>query len=158
MLVCRHQTFVPAPARSVWELVGQPNRHSEWWPEIVEVQGTRFGRGCSYCQVSRAEDGVTETTFLVERVEKFRELLVRCSDSGLYMRWLLTEARDGTFVDAEFGIDPERARRSDPGFDHVAVRSELRRSLHSSLDGLANAAGSPAPRTAPTESSGSSSA
>jgi hypothetical protein len=139
MLVCRHQAFMPASVPSVWELIGQPNRHSEWWPEVVEVQGTRFGRGCSYCQVSRTEDGVTKTTFLVERVEKFRELLVRCADSGLYMRWLLTEARDGTFVDAEFGIDPERATRNDPSFDHRTGKNELRRWLQSSLDGLAEA-------------------
>jgi hypothetical protein len=104
------------------------------------VQGKRFGRGCSYCQVARAEDGVTETTFLVERVEKFRELLVRCSDTGLYMRWLLTDARDGTFVDAEFGIDPEKAKQNDPDFDHVTSKNELRRWLQSSLDGLADAA------------------
>jgi hypothetical protein len=123
----------------------------------VEVQGTRFGRGCSYCQVSRAEDGVTETTSLVERVEKFRELLVRCSDTGLYMRWLLTEARDGTFVDAEFGIDPERAMRNDPSLDHVACKSELRRWLQSSLDGLADAAAFREPNIAPTAPSGSSS-
>lgn len=140
MLVCRHQTFLSMPAPGVWELVGQPNRHSEWWPEVLEVQGTRFGRGCSYCQVSRAEDGVTETTFLVERVERFRELLVRCADTGLYMRWLLTEARDGTFVDAEFGIDPEKAAENDPRFDPVAGKNELRRWLQSSLDGLAQAA------------------
>lgn len=127
------------PVPEVWELVGQPNRHSEWWPEVVEIQGSQFGRGCSYCQVSRAEDGVTQTTFLVERMEKFRELLVRCDDTGLYMRWLLTEARDGTFVDAEFGIDPERAAESDPRFDPLAGKAELRRWLQSSLDGLADA-------------------
>jgi hypothetical protein len=153
MLVCRHQAFLAVPVPSVWELVGQPSRHAEWWPEVVEVQGTRFGRGCSYCQVSRAEDGVTKTTFLVERVEKFRELLVRCADTGLYMRWLLTEARDGTFVDAEFGIDPELAMRNDPGFDHVAGKSELRRWLQSSLDGLADAV-SPTPQPASDRGSG----
>jgi hypothetical protein len=56
------------------------------------------------------------------------------------MRWLLTEARNGTFVDAEFGIDPEQAKRSDPGFDPDASKNELRRWLQSSLDGLADAA------------------
>jgi hypothetical protein len=43
-------------------------------------------------------------------------------------------------VDAEFGIDPEQARRNDPGFDDVASKSKLRRWLQSSLDGLADAA------------------
>jgi hypothetical protein len=145
MLVCRQQAFVPATVRSVWDLVGQPSRHPEWWPEIVEVQGKRFGRGCSYCQVSLGEDGLSETTFLVERIEKFRELLVRCAETGLYMRWLLTEARSGTFVEAEFGVDTERASEADPAFDYAARKSQLRHWLQTCLDGLADAAVLPVP-------------
>jgi hypothetical protein len=93
VLVCRHQALVPATPRSVWELVGQPNRHPEWWPEVIEVQGKRFGRGCEYCHVAREGDGVTETNFLIEKVEELKELLVRCEETGLYMRWRLTEVR-----------------------------------------------------------------
>jgi uncharacterized protein YndB with AHSA1/START domain len=142
MLVCRHQAFVAASAQSVWELVGQPDRHPEWWPEIVEVQGERFGRGCNYCQVTRDGEELSESEFTVERIEELRELLVRCAASGVYMRWLLTEAQDGTFVNAEFGIDPEIASTSAGGgdFDPDASRDRLRRWLSSSLDGLAAAA------------------
>ncbi len=105
------------------------------------MQGKRFGRGCEYCHVARdEEDGVTETTFLVERIEKLDELLVRCAETGMYMRWRLTEAQDGTFVDAEFGIDPEKASRADPDFDPVQSQNQLRGWLHSSLDGLSAAA------------------
>jgi uncharacterized protein YndB with AHSA1/START domain len=64
--------LVPATPRSVWELVGKPNRHPEWWPEVVEVQGKRFGRGCEYGHVAREGDAVTETTFLIEKVEELK--------------------------------------------------------------------------------------
>jgi polyketide cyclase/dehydrase/lipid transport protein len=139
VLVCRHQAFVPAPVPSVWELVGHPDRHPEWWPELVDVQGNAFGRGCSYCQVTRGEEGKSETTLIVEQVTELKELTVRCAESGLYMRWLLSDAQGGTFVDAEFGIDRDRAAEPEPQFDPEAARGELRRWLHSSLDGLARA-------------------
>ena len=31
---------------------------------------------------------------------------MRCQQSGWYSRWVLTEARDATFVDVEIGIEP----------------------------------------------------
>ena len=139
MLVCRHQAFVPAPASAVWELVGHPDRHPEWWPELVEVQGNDFGQGCSYCHVTRNQRELTETTLTVERLEEFKELTVRCAETGLYMRWLLSDAQGGTFVDAEFGIDPEKAAQPDSGFDPEVARAQLKRWLHSSLDGLSAA-------------------
>jgi uncharacterized protein YndB with AHSA1/START domain len=148
LLVCRHQALVPAPVRSVWDLVGQPNRHPEWWPGVVEVQGKHFGHGCEYCHVARDGDELSETTFLVERIEELKELLVRCAETGLYMRWRLTEARDGTFVDAEFGINPAKAAEHDPAFDPVASQNQLRSWLQSSLDGLSEAAAQQAPHEA----------
>lgn len=141
MLVARHQAFVAAPAQSVWDLLGDARRHPEWWPEIVEIRGCQsFGHGCSFCQVAREGDEVTETEFEVERLEDLKELMVRCSQNGTYMRWLLTEARDGTFVDAEFGMDPDAAAGSGRELDLKAERDRLRRWLQSSLDGLAGAA------------------
>jgi hypothetical protein len=138
VLVCRHQKFVAAPVKSVWSLVGEPARHPEWWPDVVEVQGKQFGLGCSYCQVSHDGEHTSETTFVIARKEELRELLVRCDDTGLFMRWLLTDAQDGTFVDAEFGMDPARA--SDHEFDAEAAKHRLRQWLQTSLDGLAVAA------------------
>ena len=129
---------MPAPVPRVWELVGHPERHPEWWPDVVEVQGKRFGRGCSYCHVTQDEHGVVETTLVIDRRTELKELAVRCAETGLYMRWLLSEAQDGTLVDAEFGIDPESA--TEPvELDGAAARADLQRWLHSSLDGLAGA-------------------
>lgn len=153
MLVSRHQAFVAAPVRSVWELVGHPARHPEWWPEIVEVQGKQFGHGCSYCQVAKEGDDVRESEFKVERLDDLKELLVRCDETGMYMRWLLTEAQDGTFVNAEFGIDPEKAAEDDPGFDPKASADQLRRWLESSLDGLVDVASLEMPQRAEQVSS-----
>jgi hypothetical protein len=139
VLVYRHQAFVPASVHSVWELVGHPERHPDWWPELVEVQGKGFGRGCSYCHVTQDERGLSETTLIIERLTELKELAVRCAETGLYMRWLLSDAQGGTLVDAEFGIDLTRASEPLPDFDTEAAQDELQRWLHSSLDGLAGA-------------------
>jgi hypothetical protein len=139
MLVYRHQAFVPAPVPRVWELVGHPDRHPEWWPELVEIQGERFGRGCSYCQVTQDERGVNEMTLIVEHVDEFKELAVRCAENGLYMRWLLSDAQGGTLVDAEFGVDPTKASTPSPDFDADRAKTDLERWLRTSLDGLAGA-------------------
>ena len=139
MLVLRHQAFVPASVPRVWELIGHPERHPEWWPELVEVQGERFGRGCSYCHVTHDERGVNEMTLIVERVTELRELAVRCDENGLYMRWLLSDAQGGTLVDAEFGLDPEKASTPPKDFEPEAAKTDLERWLRASLDGLVDA-------------------
>jgi hypothetical protein len=138
MLVYRHQAFVPAPVHRVWELVGHPDRHPEWWPELVEIQGEHFGRGCSYCQVTQDERGVNEMTLVVEHIDEFKELAVRCAENGLYMRWLLSDAQGGTLVDAEFGVDPTQASAATQ-LDADTAKTELERWLRTSLDGLAAA-------------------
>jgi len=62
------------------------------------------------------------------------------------MRWRLTEAQEGTFVDAEFGLDPRKAAESDPDFDPVRSKNRLRHWLQTSLDGLTEAAPADVPR------------
>ena len=140
MLVCRHQALIEAPATQLWDLLGDPRRHPEWWPRIIEVQGQDFGEGCSYCQISREEQGANEQTFLVEKLEDCRELSVRCTENGLYMRWLLTEAQGGTFVDAEFGLDPQAAAQT---LNPEQSKHDLRSWLHDSLDALKRASTAP---------------
>jgi hypothetical protein len=39
-----------------------------------------------------------------------REIKLRCTTSGYYSRWLLTEAQDSTFVDVEIGAEPTSIR------------------------------------------------
>jgi hypothetical protein len=51
---------------------------------------------------------------------------------GLYARYLLTPARDGTFVDAEIGIEPR-------GIERLVAGRFVRRWLAQSLEGLRRA-------------------
>jgi uncharacterized protein YndB with AHSA1/START domain len=106
MSVCRSQALINAPPSRIWDLVGDPRRHPEWWPRVVEVRGEQFEEGSRYAQVTREPTGRIETTMSVERLEDLREIHMRCTDTGTYTRWLLTEAQGNTFVDVEFGLDP----------------------------------------------------
>src|SRR3954452_20744647 len=101
MSACRRQAMIEAPVESIWDLVGNPSRHPEWWPRVIEVEGERFDQGDEYVQVSRGPVGKAKTEFLVERLDDLHEIRLRCQVSGTYAHWLLTEARGGTFVDLE---------------------------------------------------------
>jgi hypothetical protein len=113
-------------------------RHPEWWPRVVGVQCDGLEQGCRYRQVYKSPMGVIETDVTVERLDDCREVLLRCLDTGTYTRWLLTEAQGGTFIDAEFGLDPKTAATR--VFDVVAGRRYFRRWLEQSIEGLRQAA------------------
>jgi hypothetical protein len=134
----RQQAQLDAPAAAVWELVGNVERHPEWWPRIVDVQCHGLDEGCLYRQVYKSPIGVIETDVSIERLEDCRELLLRCVDTGTYTRWLVTEAQGGTFIDAEFGLDPKTAATR--VFDVVAGRRYFRSWLDQSIEGLRRAA------------------
>jgi len=134
----RQQAQLDAPAAAVWELVGNVERHPEWWPRIVDVRCDGLDEGCMYRQVYKSPIGVIETDVSVERLEDCRELLLRCVDTGTYTRWLVTEAQGGTFIDAEFGLDPKTAATR--VFDVVAGRRYFRSWLDQSIEGLRRAA------------------
>ena len=108
MSICRSQALISASPSRVWDLVGDPRRHPEWGPRVVEVRGERFDEGSNYAQVTRDPTGKSETFWRVERLQDLREIQMRCSQTGTYARWLLTEAQGNTFVDVEFGMDPTR--------------------------------------------------
>jgi uncharacterized protein YndB with AHSA1/START domain len=147
MSVCRRQALIKAPPPRVWELVGNPMRHPEWWPRVIEVRGERFDEGSRYAQVTKSPTGKGETTFEVERLEDLREVQLRCTETGTYARWLLTEAQGNTFVDVEFGMDP--ATLGNRLFDSAFGRLYFRRWLEQSIDALERAAeSSPADRSA----------
>ncbi len=134
----RQLAQLDVPPATVWELVGNVDRHPDWWPRVVGVQCDGLEAGCCYRQVYRSPMGVIETDVSVERLDDCRELLLRCLDTGTYTRWLLTEAQGGTFIDAEFGLDPKTPRAR--VFDVVAGRRYFRRWLEQSIEGLRQAA------------------
>jgi hypothetical protein len=138
MSAVKKQALIEAPVETIWELVGNPARHSEWWPKVIEVRGERFDEGDQYAQVTRGPVGTEQTNFMVERREEMREIGLRCQKTGMFARWLLTSAQANTFVDVEFGMDPEGF--SSQVFDLVAGRLYFRRWLEESVEGLKEAA------------------
>jgi uncharacterized protein YndB with AHSA1/START domain len=134
MSVCRSQALINAPPSRVWDLVGDPRRHPEWWPRVIEVRGQEFDEGSNYAQVTREPMGKIETIMEIERLDDLREIHMRCTKTGTYARWLLTEAQGNTFVDVEFGMDPIRV--SDRIANATIAKLYFRRWLSQSLTAL----------------------
>jgi uncharacterized protein YndB with AHSA1/START domain len=134
----RHQALIEAPIERVWALVGNPARHPEWFPRVVEVRGDSFKPGDVFVQVTRQPIGIGTTSLEIDRLEDMRELSFHCRDTGTYTHWLLTPAREDTFVEAEFGMEPTTlAYRV---FDATAGRVYFRRWIEQSLEALASKA------------------
>jgi predicted RecB family nuclease len=138
MSACRRQAMIEAPVDSIWDLIGDPTRHPEWWPRMIEVDGERFEQGDEYVLVSRGPVGKGTTQFLVERLDELREIRIKCQVSGTYAHWLLTEARGGTFVDLEMGIQPKALPFK--VFDKTMAPRYFRRWAEQSIEALGEAA------------------
>lgn len=138
------QALIEAPVPAVWELVGNPRRYPEWLPRVFEIQGARFDEGAEFVQVSRQPlTGRTEAHFLIDRSDDLREIRMHCTMSGMFAHWQLTEAQGGTFVSAEFGMEP--LRRRDRLIDSTVGRRFFRRWLVEAVEGLRRAAQQRAP-------------
>jgi hypothetical protein len=133
----------------VWDLVGNPRRHPEWWPRVIEVQGEQFDEGSNYAQVTRGAMGRIETTMTLDHLEDLREIHMRCMTTGTYARWLLTEAQGSTFVDVEFGMDPIGV--GNRVFDSTFGRLYFRRWLEQSLAALEDVAAPDADQASPAD-------
>jgi uncharacterized protein YndB with AHSA1/START domain len=138
----RRQAVIEAPVENVWELVGDPRRHPEWFPRVVEVNGERFEEGEEYAQVTRDPNGkVEKTDFMIERLDNLHEIRFACQKTGMYAHWLLTDAQGDTFVEVEMGMQPKRVGLR--VFDAVAGRRYFTRWLDQSLDALRRVTGKP---------------
>jgi hypothetical protein len=135
---CRRQAHIDAPVRVVWELVSNPNRHPEWIPRVVAVECDEIGQGCTYRRVFKSPVGNQETTLEIEALEDCHELTVRCLDSGTFNRFVVTEARGGTFVDLEAGMDPHSSAYK--VLDALTGKRFYRRWTEQTLQALAEAA------------------
>jgi uncharacterized protein YndB with AHSA1/START domain len=145
MSKARRQAVIEAPVELVWELVGNPSRHPEWYPKVIEVNGQRFEEGDQYAQVTKDPVGSSQTDFVIERMDDLREIRLVCQATGMYAHWLLTDAQGGTFVDVEMGMQPRTV--GSRFFDTVIGRMYFRRWLEQSIDALGRVAGRP--RSAP---------
>ena len=125
--------MLDAPITTVWALIGDVNRHPEWWPRVEQVQCDLLEEGCTYRQVTKRPGGEIETSISVERLDDCSELRVRCLDTGTYACFMLSPAQGGTFVDAEMGVEPH-------GLEKLFARPFVRRWLDQSIEGLRAAA------------------
>lgn len=139
MSACRQQAQLDIPLEKVWPLVSNPQRYEEWWPRFIEAQCPEALReGCTFPAVTQTPFGRMKNRLMVEGFDDCRELNIRCLNTGTYTHWLMTESRGGTFIDAEFGMDPLNLPRR--MFDAVAGKRYFRRWLEESLAGLRQAA------------------
>jgi carbon monoxide dehydrogenase subunit G len=133
------QAHIDAPVEVVWDMLGDPNRHPEWWPEMLEVECADLEQGCRYRGVIKGPLGMQEEhELLLEKLENCREVSINCEGTGVYTRFLLTEARGGTFVEGCFGAIPQSIGMK--VFSAVAGRRYLRAWLSRSLERLKQAA------------------
>jgi uncharacterized protein YndB with AHSA1/START domain len=102
----RHEAFINAPVERIWELVSDMNRHPEWWPRVLETDAKGSEVGTTYRQVMETPKGSEVSQFQVEGMEDYKRLAIRCLNSGMFLRFGLTEAQDGTFVEGEMGMEP----------------------------------------------------
>ena len=133
------QAILDASIESVWALVGNPDGYDEWWPRVIRVEATEIARGCEYRQVMKGPLGREEThTVEIQELEDCHVVQVRCIEPGVTMRWALTSAGEGTFVDAAFGAEIDTLGQRILGA--IAGKRYMRRWLDDSLEALRSAA------------------
>ena len=136
----RQQALIDAPVKVVWELLSDVNHHAEWWPKIVEATCDEVKQGCEYRNVVERPGPLPDlaTRLHIEKLDDCEEVLIRCLDTGTYTHFVLTAAKGGTFVDAEFGTEPKKIDMK--VFDVIAGKRYCRRWLEQSLDALQHVA------------------
>jgi polyketide cyclase/dehydrase/lipid transport protein len=138
----RLQRIVDAPLDTVWELVSDPNLHPHWWSTVVESECDEIAEGCRFRAVVKGPFGRTEEhEFTIVDLDECRLVTIRCEEVGVYNRFGVTEARGQTFVDGEFGVDPQTLGVRLFGMTPLG-RRYLRRWLEESLEALGAAAAS----------------
>lgn len=134
--------MIDAPLRDVWELVGDPRRYPEWASrEVIEVTGLpTVDLGARYEHVGRGPLGEKQrSVYEIAELEDLRHIRMRCTRSGWYSDWQLTEAEGSTFADIEIGMEPTHAGYR--AVDAMAGKRWYRRTANTLVDGLKSAVG-----------------
>ena len=141
----RQQTYIQASPAAIWQLVGDPNRHPDWWPDVLEVECADIRQGCRYRGVVKGFFGSSEEhELLLERLDDCQEVSIFCDGTGVTTRFAITEAQGGTFVEGHFVIEPNSIGMTMVGAvaGRRVMRSWLERSL-ANLKQVAERAGAP---------------
>jgi Polyketide cyclase / dehydrase and lipid transport len=128
------QTFIDAPPEAIWELVGDPNRHPDWWPGVLEVECADLREGCRYREVVKGFLRAQEHDILIERLDTCQEVCISCHDTGVSTRFVLTGAQGGTFVEGHFAIEPNSVGMK--VLNAISGRRFIRSWLEQSLENL----------------------
>ncbi len=139
MSEARRQAYIDAPVEAVWKLLEDVDRHPQWWPRVVEVECEGMEAGCTYREVVQTPLGKDEMMLRVDRLDDCKELLIRCVNTGTFVHFALTEAQDGTFVDARFGMEPWKLKYR--VIDMAIGKRYFRNWLEQSLDAMERACG-----------------
>jgi uncharacterized protein YndB with AHSA1/START domain len=102
----RQQVFIDASPETIWELVGDPTRHPDWWPDVIEVECADLHQGCRYRGVVKRFFKAEEHDLVIERLDTCHEVCIACEGTGVTTRFVLTAAQGGTFVEGHFTIEP----------------------------------------------------
>jgi uncharacterized protein YndB with AHSA1/START domain len=132
------QTFIDASPETIWELVGDPNRHPDWWPGVVDVECADLREGCQYREVVKGLFKPQEHDIVIERLDTCQEVCISCQDTGVTTRFVLTSAQGGTFIEGHFSIAPQTVGRK--VVTAVVGRRLMRSWLERSLENLKQAA------------------
>jgi Polyketide cyclase / dehydrase and lipid transport len=135
----RQQTLIEARVQDVWDVITDPSRYAEWADSVIDVTGApkRIEKGSTFEQTTELPSlGAVTTTYLVEELDDLRGLKLRCTDSGYYTGFSLTEARGATFTDVEVGIEPSGPMAEDAAT--VMTKGFLRGMADQLLDGVRN--------------------
>jgi uncharacterized protein YndB with AHSA1/START domain len=134
----RRQALIEAPVEHVWELVGDPRRHPEWWPRVIEVDGLEAPvADTEFVQTTRSIGGTIQTTMKIEELDDLRHIHLRCLDTGTFADWRLTEAQGSTFAELEMGMEP--ATRPLRAFDRILGKRFYGQWSEQALEGLQRA-------------------
>jgi uncharacterized protein YndB with AHSA1/START domain len=134
MSEARQQAYIDAQVEVVWDLIADAERHPEWWPRVLAVECEGLEPGCTYREVVQTPAGKDDMELRVDSMEDCKDLVIRCVNTGTFVHWTLTEAQDGTFVDATFGMEPFKLQYR--VFDWTMGRRFFRNWLNESLDAM----------------------
>jgi uncharacterized protein YndB with AHSA1/START domain len=130
--------YIDATPEAIWALVGDPNNHPRWWPEMMEIECADLREGCRYRGVVKGPFRAEEHELTIASLEGCHEVSIFCEGTGVTTRFALAEAQGGTFVEGFFSIEPNSI-----GVKVVAAvtgRRYLRTWLEQSLENLKQAA------------------